>query len=111
MRPSWLNVKLPTPPNWQRQQPTHWRKPSAYRKRKTMQSSKPRYASLLFVGMLLLLSLLLSGCQKPLIPPCVVPAIPTAPVSEWSQPTQTFSNSVRQDLLKWEQRLTELAPR
>lgn len=85
----------------------HWQKHSAYRKQKMLHSNKPPYVRLLFPVILLLIVLALSGCQVPPIKPCVQPSIPTAPVSQMQQPSQTFSQDVRDSLSTWEKRLTD----
>ncbi len=94
-------------PYWLKPMPMRNGKQSAWHKQKMLHSNKPPYVRLLFPVILLLTVLALSGCHTQPIKPCVQPSIPTAPASQMQQPSQTFSQGVRDSLSTWEKRLTD----
>ena len=105
MRPFWLNIKQITPLLWRKQPRTHWREPSPFRKKRMQRKESTTVGWLILGAMLIVVVTLLSGCQKPLIQPCVEPAIPTQPVSQMPTRSQSYSVSVQQDFKTWQQML------
>ena len=106
MSESLLNNEQRSRPYWLKPMPMRNGKPSAYRRLKMKLSKQQRFGSPLWPVILLLIVMLLAGCQTQPIQPCVQPTIPTAPASSLQQPQQTYSSSVQDDLSKWEKRLT-----
>ena len=107
MSDSYQRSALIKPRHSRQQQPTHWRKPSAYKRQKMKLNENTKVGSLLLAAILLVLAALLTGCGatlKPPVSPC--PTLPAVPSGLTPQPSTPYSVNVQQKLKDWQNRLT-----
>lgn len=60
-----------------------------------------------FAAMLMLLALLLSGCQTPPIRPCEPPPPPMRPPLQQPLPESSYLNAAQANIEAWQKRLTD----
>lgn len=83
--------------------------PSNFKPAQTRPSAQPRFVSVVFLLTVLVLLLSTTGCATNSPPPSVYcPTPPAIPSVSTELPPVSLSESVRLDLLKWQERLTGL---